>query len=62
MGLFNVLIEEHLELENLEIDGDIFLPLFVVFLTFQDREGGEIELIKGINVNEISFRRYFCLL
>ena len=62
MELFNVLIEEHLELENLEIDNNIFSLLFVVFLTFQDREGREIELVKGVNVNEISFRRHFYLL
>ena len=59
MGLFDVLVEEHLELENLEIYCYVVPLLFPVFLTFQDREGGEVNLAKGLNVGEISFRRHF---
>ena len=46
LGLFNVLVEEYLELENLEIYCYVVLLLFLVFLTFQDREGGEVNLAK----------------
>src|SRR5947207_12369293 len=38
---------------------DTVPPLFMVFLTFEDREGREVELAKGVYVNKISFWCHF---